>query len=515
MKYPTNLILLFLIIFSLLAYSCESNITDDKNNLIIGIEANPTNLDPRYATDAYSARIDQLIFNSLLRVDNNFKLVPDLAERWDVTDDLSITVYLKKGIYFHHGTELTSVDVKFTFDSILDPANKSPKRSGLEEFSSIDIIDRYTVRFHLKRPFAPALATLAQGIVPKDEAIKWGDDFSSHLSGTGPFRVKEINLTQNISLIAFNKYFEGRPSLDEIRLKIIPDSTVRVLELEHGDIDLLVNSVEPDMIPRLRKNPQIQIITSPGINYSYMGFNMEDKTLKILNVRKAIAHSINRNEIIKYILKGFANPATGVIAPQHWSYEKNVKNYKYNPELAKTLLDEAGFTDPDKDGPLPRLKLSYKTSTNELRKRIASVIQEQLSQVGIAVDIHSNEWGTFFGDIKKGNFQLYTLTWVGITEPDIYYYIFNSKAFPPSGANRGRYFNPEIDSLTDKARFTISHNVRLKLYSSIQRIVAEDIPYVSLWYTVNVAAARSDVKNFRFSPAADFFCLKNVEIKRD
>jgi peptide/nickel transport system substrate-binding protein len=513
-KIYTPIFKLLVLAAVLLLCCCQPEESRDPNILAVGLEAGPTNLDPRYATDAYSTRIDQLLFNSLFRIDDAFNIVPELAQSWEMQDERQIVVYLKKGVYFHHGAELTAADVKFTFDSIMDPSGRSPKRAGLKEFASVEALDRYTVRFQLKQPFAPALSSLVQGIVPKDEAAKRGAEFSGVLFGTGPFRLREYKRDQHIVLEAFDNYFEGHPPLDGIRFKIVPDSTVRVLELKHGDLDLLINSVEPDMIPMLEKSERIKVTSSSGTSFSYMGFNMNDPILKDLRVRKAIAHAINRGEIIKFILRGYAEPATGVLAPAHWAYEKDVSIYDFDPDRARELLDLAGYPDPDGPGENTRFTLTFKTSTNELRRRIAEVIQEQLSRVGIGIEIHANEWGTFFGDIKRGNFQLYTLTWVGITEPDIFYYIFNSDAFPPEGANRGRYLNGEIDRLTVDARLTLDNQRRHELYSQIQKIVANDLPYVNLWYTVNVAVSQDSVQNFHLSPAADFYSLRRVSIER-
>ena len=206
-------------------------------------------------------------------------------------------------------------------------------------------------------------------------------------------------------------------------------------------------------------------------------------------------------------------PATGVLSPLNWSYEPAVEVYGYDPEKAKRLLDEAGYRDPDGPGPAKRFTLTYKTSQNELRRRIGEAIQGLLGEVGIDVKMRSYEWGTFFSDIRKGNFQIYTLTWVGITDPDIYYYLFHSKSIPPDGANRGAYLNPEMDLLIERGRVLQDREERKEVYGRIQKILARDLPYVSLWNEVNVVVVDPRVRGFVLRPDGDFLSLKDVWIE--
>jgi len=181
--------------------------------------------------------------------------------------------------------------------------------------------------------------------------------------------------------------------------------------------------------------------------------------------------------------------------------------YEYNPNLAKALLDQAGLFDPDGDGPRPRFALSFKTSTNKLRVAIATAIADQLKDVGIKLEIRSLEWGTFFDDVKRGNFQTYTLTWVGITDPDIFYYIFHSDSLPPNGANRGRYVNPAVDKLIERSRRAIDFGERKRLYSEIQKAIAHDCVYVSLWYNDNVVVMKRNLKGFVIYPGGEYTSL--------
>lgn len=492
------------------AYGCSKEKINRENVLIVGMENTPTNLDPRFALDLASSQVIQLIFNSLISYDINGNLIPDLAERWEIFDNREYIFYLKKGVSFHDGTELTSSDVKFTFDSILAPGSQSPKKGNFEKLKEIIIIDKYTLKFILKEPFSPFLSNLTLAVVPMVAASRAGQSFADHPVGTGPFLFGSFSIDDQIELTANKDYFNGPPKLNGVTFKIIPDETVRILELEKGNVHLLQNAVSPDLLPRLEKNKRLKIEKRPGTNYSYIGFNLDDPILKNRLVREAIASGIDRESIITHILKNLATKASFMLSPYNWAYEPELKTFLYDPQRAKALLDKAGFPDPDGDGPKPRFSLSYKTSQNDLRKLIAEVFQEQLQKIGIEINIKSYEWGTFFSDIKSGNFQMYSLTWVGIDDPDIFYYVFHSSSFPPKGANRGRYSNPEIDELIEIGRKEIEMDDRRKTYSLIQKKLAREVPYVSLWFAVNIAVMQKEVKGFQLYPDESLYSLKDV-----
>lgn len=486
--------------------------TEDR--LVIALESSPTNLDPRLALDAASERVNQLIYSKLVRFDRKLNIVSDLAEEWENPDPLTYIFHLKKGALFHDGRELTSRDVKYTFESILDPELGSAKRGSYLAVEKIEAPDSLTIIFKLREPYAPFMVSMIQGIVPAHIADIDEKRLSLNPVGSGPFIFESWQKDEKIELTAFKDYYGGEPKLRRIVFRIVPDETIRLLEMEKGGVHLIQNGLSPDILPRLRKNEHLKIITGPSTNYSYLGFNMEDPILRNRMVRQAIASSINRESIITNILKGTASPATGLLPPEHWAYQGDVQRYPYDPAHAAQLLDRAGFKDPDGDGPKPRLQLVYKTSQNQLRRRIAEVIQQNLKDVGVELKIQSYEWGTFFSHIRKGNFQIYSLTWVGITEPDIYYYIFHTSNVPPQGANRGRYLNAEIDELLVKGRRAVDFDQRKAVYGQVQKIIAEDSPYVSLWHETNVVVMRKEVEGFRLYPGGDFTSLKDVHIKR-
>ncbi len=479
--------------------------------LVIALESNPTHLDPRYATDANSVRIGGLIFNALTHTDEHARWQPELAERWEAVDERTYLFHLKKGVTFHDGKPLTAADVKFTYESVLEPKNRSPRRATLRLLKAVDAIGPYQVRFRLSAPYAPFLENSTLGIVPTGTPPR-GASGENSLIGSGPFSLEQFSPGEKVVLKANPSYWGGQPGLSGLVFKMIPDAIVRSLEFKKGTVDFIQNDIEPDNLIWFEKNTNASILTQQGTIFQYLGMNLDHPILKIREVRQAIAYAIDREAIIRHLLKGLAMPATGLLSPSHWAYERSVPRLPYDPEEAKRLLDHAGFPDPDGDGPLPRFKLSYKTTTLDLRRRIAEAFKEQLSRVGIELEVRTYEWGTFYGDIQKGNFHLYSLSWVGITDPDIYFNLFHSSSIVPYGNNRGRYRNPEIDRLLERGRNSLNPEERKQIYSRVQKILAVELPTIPLWWAKNVVLMKRNIRGFVPFPDGDLISLKNVSI---
>jgi peptide/nickel transport system substrate-binding protein len=332
--------------------------------------------------------------------------------------------------------------------------------------------------------------------------------------GTGPFRFVSYELEQRLTLVKNEAYHAGPPKIAGVVVTFIPDETVRTLELEAGGVDIVMNPITPDLLPRLRRQDHLKIETRVGTNYSYLGFNLHDPVVGRRAVREALAHAIDRQAIVDHILKGLAAVAAGPLSPSNPYYVADLPVYDYDPAKAARLLDAAGFPDPDGDGPASRMRLNYATSQNELRKRIAEVFQYQLAKIGVELVIDSMEWGTFFGRIQKGEFQVYSLTWVGIVDPDIFHNIFHSASLPPGGANRGGYVDADIDRLLDEGRRVVGDK-RNEVYAEAQRIVARDLPYVSLWHGVNVAVANRRVTGFVVTPDENLKSVVGVTLAEE
>jgi peptide/nickel transport system substrate-binding protein len=475
------------------------------NAIVVALTNSPVNLDPRVGTDEASQKAHQLLYSSLVTIDDDLRTVPDLAETLEQPDDVTYVATLRRGVLFHNGRELTSADVVYTFRSFLDPAFRG--RSGAYRLlKSVEARDRYTVVFTLKEPFGPFRINLVMGIVQAGS----GDANARSPIGTGPYRLQAFAQDDRLVLEPFDRYYGGRPANDGVVLKVVPDDTMRGLELRKGTVDLVVNDLAPDIAFQLRQEGNLGVATAPGTDYAYVGLNLRDPILGNLDVRRAIGFAIDREAIVKYLRRDFATVAVGIVPPMSWAFEKQVFDFTHDPERARQLLDGAGYRDPDGDGPLPRFRLSLKTSTSEVYRVQAAAIQHDLARVGIAVDVKSNELQTLFADVLRGNFQLYTLQWVGVTDPDMLRRVYHSRQAPPAGLNRVHYSNPAVDRLIDAAASAADDETRRPMYAKAQQLIAADVPYISLWYKTNIAVFQPDISGVRLSPIADFAFLKNV-----
>jgi peptide/nickel transport system substrate-binding protein len=501
---PKNSIVL--LILPILLYSCRgpSQVPYRQDTIVVALTSFPTNLDPRIGLDAASEDFHHLLFNGLLRKDSHGKMVPDVCAGYEKINATLYRFHLRPNVFFHNGKRLTAKDVIYTYESILKGAVRTTKKAALGTLTQIRAIGDNIVEIELSEPFNGLLVNLNIGIVPEGA----GPDFARSPIGTGPYLLRSYRQDGEALLEANRAYFDGAAKTRYLRIRMISDATTRALELQKGSLDLVMGPgiVPPDHYVVLKNEPHLRTTHSPGNNYAYLGFNMKDGILKNRNVRQAIGHAIDREEIIEELYHGTAVPATGLLGPHHWSYESRVLTLTYDPVKAKTLLDQAGYTDPDGDGPAKRFWLTYKTSTNEIRRMLASVFQSQLEKIGIGIRIRAYEFGTFFSDINRGNFQLYMLMWVGESDPDIFRNIFAT-----SGTrNRGKYSDRDLDLWVERARVAGNEMEQRHFYSLIQKKVAEDCPYISLWYESNVSIFRKELQGFHMTPDADIRALKNV-----
>jgi peptide/nickel transport system substrate-binding protein len=340
-------------------------------------------------------------------------------------------------------------------------------------------------------------------------------DFADSPVGSGPFKLVSQSST-DIVLAPNEHYYGAPPQLDRLVFKIVSDDNTRFLKMKKGELDLLINAIPLDKIDEVRKPPlneTYNIIEEPGLSYNYISFNLDNPAVRDVRLRQAIAHAVNIEEIIAYRLDGHAVRATGLLASLNPYYEGNVAAYPYDPDRAKALLDEAGLKDPDGDGPQPRLTLELKTSNNAQATGTARILQAQLAEVGINLDIRSYEWGTFYGDIRSGNFQMTTMRWVGINDPDFYYDVFHSSRTPPQGNNRGRYSNPDVDKMLEAGRITVNFPERKAVYAKVQQKLTEDLPYISLWHANNISLVHKRVKGYRQHPTGGFLSFRDISLE--
>jgi peptide/nickel transport system substrate-binding protein len=486
-------LLLYIIIIPLLL-SCNET---DTNILRFGLSAAPINLDPRFATDATSARIGRLLYRRLVDFDKSLLPVPELAT-WKQVTPTHYRFHLGvDGRKFHNGDYLTAKDVKATYDFILDKKNSSPHKGNLGVIQKIQIIDNNTIDFFLNKADTLFPGRLVIGILPIG-MINNQHPFNKKPLGSGDYKFIKWEKTGNLSI---QRQSDGQ-MVEFIEVK---DPVVRALKLVRGEVDILQNDLPAESIEWLSKRSEVKITKAQGTNFSYLGFNFENEVTGQFAIREAIAYAINREEIIKSVLGNAARIARSFMLPAtHWAGHPNLPTYDYNPEKARALLAKLGF---NAENPL---KLSYKTSNNPVRIRVATVMQQQLKYVGIDMDLRTYDWGTFYGDIKSGSFQMYSLSWVGIKMPDIFQYVFHSKFMPPNGANRGRLNDPEIDALIDQAGAANSLSDQAVLYRKLQEALLKRLPYVPLWYEDHVLVTTKRVSGYDLAADGNYDGLKTV-----
>ena len=482
----------------------------DPGTLVFLIESSPANLDPRVGTDSQSEHIDEILFDGLVQRDAHFRFMPALAERWEAPDARTLVFHLRPGVKFSDGRPLSARDVVWTIDSMRDGAVISPKAASYAAVDRIEAPDPQTVVFHLKRAdnfLLTNLSSSAMGIVPYGS----GRDFWRHPVGTGPFRFVSQQIDQNVVLERNPLSWSVVPRIERVRFAVVPDAITESLELEKGSGDLAINSLPMDSLPVLAKNPRLLVQDAPGTVIQYLAFNLRDPILKSVQVRQAIAYAINRPLIIRTLLDGRARPAYSLLPSGHWAWNGDVPHYDYDAARANQLLDAAGY--PRGAGGV-RFHLTMKTSTDEGTRVLAAVFQQQLAQAGIALDLRSYEFATFYSDVVRGAFQMYSLRWIGGNEqPDIFSYVFSSSRFPPKGANRGHYSNARLDALLDDAAETSDTNRRRTDYVEAQQILARDLPAINLWYQDTVIVHSRRVTNITPSASGSFSFLATAELQ--
>jgi peptide/nickel transport system substrate-binding protein len=474
------------------------------DEVVVLIEALPGDLDPRLALTGYGAKVARLIAAPLVSCDNDrLEPRPDLAEEIVQESPTEYRVRLRDA-RFSDGRPVTARDVAFTFTSV----RSGPMGAGYKSIASIEAVDPRTVRFHLHEPHAPFVTDLDLGVVP--EGLPMGPD----PVGAGPFRLAARDET-HLLLERNPYYFGGKVRPRRVTLRVIRDDNARLLALAGGSADLTQNTVPAVLLDAVAENPRLRIQSGPSSNLSYLGLNLSDPRLSDVRVRRAIAYAIDRERILRVKLRGRGRLATGMLAPLHWAYEPDVERYPFDPERARKLLDEAGLRDPDGPGPEPRLHLSYETSSKPDRLVLARVIARQLLDVGIAVEVRSFELGTLFDDIKRGNFQMFSLQVTEVAEPDYLYAWFHSSRIPTPadldrGQNRFRYRSAALDRLVEAGRRESDRARRKVLYAEAQRVLARDLPMIPLYHEDNVVVSRREVHGYRPVPDARFATLWQV-----
>jgi peptide/nickel transport system substrate-binding protein len=464
---------------------------------VIALESDPQSLDPRFGVDAISARVADLLHVTLTRADPTVGRLPELARSWEWLDDRVLRFRLRDDIRFADGRPVRADDVRATYEAIADAAFGSPRRATLASLSRIEVPDPLTVVMRLAAPDAAFLDATGLAIVPADQAR-----LSAVPMGAGPYRLVEARRGDHLTLAPNAHWPDGGPHIASLVLRIVPDAVIRVLELERGGVGLLQETLEPELLDRLRRSPGLRTTTTPGTSVAYLAFNLRDPRLRDRRVRRAIAAAIRPGLLIRSLLGDTARPASGLLTPEHWAYAPAPRAH---PSLrrARRLLDRAGHVDPDGAGPAPRFRIVYKSSNQPARRRLAEALQADLARVGIALDVRTYEWGTLFADVHSGNFEMVAMTWVGVADPDLYRLAYHSAMVPPAGFNRGRYASRAMDRLTEAGRRTRDPEARRALYARVQRWAAHDLPVLPLWWEERVVVATARLRDFTPRPSGD------------
>ena len=462
--------------------------------LSLAWEAEPRTLDPRYAVDANSQYLEELLHCSLITFDREGHLGPGLAVSWEWTDSTTLKVNLRPKVVFADNTPVTAADVVATYSYFQKPESKAPRKSAFKNLKSITTSGPNQVTIKLQTPDASFVANLAVGILPA--ALASGPMITDKdvVSGCGPFTLKSAS-NQAVELAANARYsFGPAPKLQGIILKIVKDENTRYAKLAAGEIDMVQNLISRDKLSIIgRDRPELSIIRRPGLNTSYLGFNMRHPILGNKLVRQAISHAIDKEKIAKYVLDGMTTNADTLLTNDDPFHASQLPSLTYDVEKAKKLLDQAGYP-PDASG--IRLTLSYKTTTDQTRVIVAKAIASELRRVGIAIKVETLEWGRFKADVDHGRVDLWSLSWVGFKDPDIYRFAFATSSFPPNGGNRGWFSSPALDEVLAAGVLETDVNKRTKIYAEAERIVADEAPYVFLWHEDVFAVVNKRVEGF-------------------
>jgi peptide/nickel transport system substrate-binding protein len=479
------------------------------------------------SVDAASERVRTLMFNSLVRKNEKFDYVGELASTIQRSDDgLTYTFVLNDGIKFHDGRALTSADAKYTLDLVFS-SNFAKSASFFEGsgvnkksyIARVDAPDPKTVVITLTKPWVGLLTNLVPvAIIPKDSYEGQKD----HPLGSGPFKfVRYDNSQQVVDLEAFPEYWQGPAKLPGLRVRVIADTNALQAELQAGRVDIapLPTNLSPDAVKSLGQFPNLQVIQFTGSNVNLLTFNTAQAPLDDVRVRQAIAHGIDRESMIRDLLLGQAKIAHSILPEDSWAYSTGTV-YPFDPAKAKQLLDNAGFKDPDGDGPqmrFPRPVIFKISGSSVAARNYAGVIQDYLKVIGIEVRIETAELNTLFDELRRGNFQIFYGQWVGGNQDPIFYKdLFATSEIPTEtrpSRNRGRYSNNELDALLDEAANTWDREKAKGLYARIQETVSRDVPVMPLWYQANMVIAKKNVKNIQVDASGDWGFVRNLTIE--
>jgi peptide/nickel transport system substrate-binding protein len=467
-----------------------------KDTLRIALSSAPATLDPRKATDATGMRLCNVIFQSLVRVSGSLEVEGEAASAWSYKDK-TYRFTLKPDLRFQNGRSVTAEDVLFSFKEF--QSKKSPFSSAFAPIQKVQVRhekDHLVVLVHVDDYSAKFLSSdlPVLKILPEKETLE-AQNFGERPLGSGPLAVEAFDL-QKIILKRQPPANDGR--FNRFEFKVIHDDFTRSQKILKGEVDVAIAELPPEIVRRLqdREKEKVQVLTYPGLSMTYLLVNLNDPKLKDLSVRKALSQAVNRQEIISYKLMHLGEEATSLLTPNNPYYNADLKNPPFDPKSAEKILSGLGT-------------LSLKTSSNPTAVDHGKVLAYQLGKSGLKVNLQSYEWGTFYNDIKTGNFQLATMKWVGAFDPDIYRIAFHSRELSP-GRNRSHYINKKLDALLDEAFRIEDFRKRKNAYMKIQKTVFDDFAIIPLWYDTQAVVLDRRLKGFETSALSDYYGLLNL-----
>ena len=488
----------------------------DGGSLSYGEYGRPATLDPVTSNEMISLRLTELIFNGLVGINEKQEIVPELAEKWDCSaDGRTYTFFLRKDVTWHpkEGEEpkpFTAEDVIFTYKIMMHPKTITPLKVRYEFILAAEKLDDYTVKFTLKRPILNSLAKFSFKVIPKHGPsnplyLTRNDHFVQSPIGTGPYLLKNITAEREIILSANENYFKGRPHVDKLIAKPFADQNIMTQALMFNAVDMIV-LVNPRDLPEIQGDKRFILQPYNALSYSFFGYNVRNPLLADKRVRKAFTHAVNRQEMLDSFFNGQGTIISGPFAPGSWAYNLDVQPLPFDPEKAKTLLQEAGFSRAadgfmQKDG--KRLALSLKVpieKESEAVKRVVLAFKNYLKNVGVDIKVEFKEWQAWKEDVfLEHDFDIVFAIWVFDDSADISS-LFHSGEIGSWKNNFGGYSNPEVDGLINESKLTLDHEKRRTINRKLHAILAEENPYTFLWTLTNYAAYHKKVRRVAIHP---------------
>jgi len=484
-------VLCFIFVLAGAGYFDDHNIKEKDQQVVVALSQKPSTLDPRFATDAVGMRIGNLIFQSLVRLDRNLKVSSSLAEKWSCSKKVC-SFYIPKGATFSNGSPVTAEDIQFSFDQYR--LKENPFQSAFQFIQQVDIQEKkeeFIVTISLKY-FS---ATFLSSDLPVLRILSKKEALAGRLIGSGPF----VLVSEDSNQIHLRAREDSM--IANVIFRVVRDDLTRFQKVLKGELDIVQSELPFSSIEKIKKSQKnYQIFQRAGLSMNYLLINMQDPAFSDLKIRQALAFAIDRESIIQYKLKGFARKAESILNSENPFFAKT-RTYKYDPEKARIILEKQG---------LKQKKIQIKTSSNQEVISYAKVIAEGFRKVGFQVELKSYEWGTFYGDLKKGHFQLALLRWVGAFDPDIYRLALHSLEIPPYGRNRGFYKNTKLDTLLTEGRQEFNPQTRKQIYKQVQQIVSNDLPIIPLWHNQQTAVVKKDIEGYFLSANGSYDFLLSI-----